>query len=74
MHACYWDREVGLTVRISNGMDLLSAAEDDMLIQPLNATIIGGEVVQYATAVDKWATAACGSCRTSCAGCAAPSA
>ena len=51
MHACYWDRESELTVLISNGMHLLSASEDDMLIQPLNATIIGGEVVQYASAV-----------------------
>ena len=37
---------------IANGMALQSADEDDMLMQPLNATCIGGEVVQYATATD----------------------
>jgi Putative phage tail protein len=52
MVGCYWDRESSLLVRIANGMDLVSAAEDDILIQPLNATVIGGEVVQYADVVD----------------------
>jgi hypothetical protein len=41
MHGCYWDRETSLTVRVINGMDLISANEDDMLVQSLNATVIG---------------------------------
>jgi hypothetical protein len=69
MHGCYWDRETVLTVKVINGMDLVSAAEDDMLVQPLNATVIGNgpiydsggnivgrtpwEVVQYANVLDK---------------------
>ena len=69
MHGCYWDRETVLTVKVINGMDLVSAAEDDMLVQPLNATAIGNgpiydsggnivgrtawEVVQYANVLDK---------------------
>ena len=48
----YWDRASELTVLIANGMDLSSSDEDSMLVQPLNATIIGGEVVQFATAID----------------------
>jgi len=52
MHACYWDRLSSLTVFINNGMDLLSASEDDMLQQYLNAAYIGGEVVQYSTAAN----------------------
>jgi hypothetical protein len=47
MHACYWDRASVIHVRIANGMNLVSAAENDILSQPLNATIIGNEVVQY---------------------------
>src|SRR5208283_286900 len=52
MTGCYFDRVSQLLVRISNGMDLVNANEADMLIQPLNATVIGGEVVQYTKAVD----------------------
>ena len=52
MHSAYWDRASVIHVRISNGMDLLSASEADILIQALNATVIGGEVVQYANATD----------------------
>ena len=52
MHACYFDRLSVLTVHIFNAMDLLSASESDLLIQSLNATYIGGEIVQYATAVN----------------------
>ena len=52
MHSCYWDRVSVITVRIYNGMTLQSANEEDMLTQALNVTVIGNEVVQYATAVD----------------------
>ena len=52
MHSCYWDRVSVITVHIFNGMGLLSANEQDMLSQPLNVTVIGTEVVQYAIAVD----------------------
>jgi hypothetical protein len=48
----YWDRESVLTVRMSNGMGLLSASESDLLIQPLNVSTAGGEVFQYANATD----------------------
>ena len=51
MNACYWDRASVLIVHVHNGIDLLSANEDDILQQSLNATFIGGEIVQYATAV-----------------------
>ena len=52
VHSCYWDRVSVITVRIANAMDLQSASEDDMLVQPLNVTVIGGEIVQYAKAED----------------------
>ena len=52
LHSCYWDRVSVLTVHIYNGMSLQSANEDDMLTQALNVTMIGAEIVQYATAVD----------------------
>ena len=48
----YWDRESVLTVRISNGIGLLSASESDLLNQPLNVFVAGGEVCQYANATD----------------------
>ena len=47
-----WDRLSEIQVLIANGMTLQSADEDDMLVQALNATCIGGEVVQYSTATD----------------------
>jgi len=50
MNGAYWDRLSSIIVTIFNAMDLQSAAEADCLIQPLNATWIGGEVVQYANA------------------------
>jgi hypothetical protein len=53
MVSCYWDRTSVLLVRIANGMDLVAAAEDDILVQPLNVTMIGNEVVQYANVVDR---------------------
>jgi hypothetical protein len=52
MVSCYWDRASVITVSIYNGMRLQSANEEDMLTQALNVTVIGDEIVQYATAVD----------------------
>ena len=48
----YWDRLSVLTVRINNGIGLLSASEDDLLSQPLNIFTCNGEICQYANATD----------------------
>jgi hypothetical protein len=48
----YWDRESVLTLRLANGISLLSASENDLLVQPLNVFTCGGEVCQYANATD----------------------
>jgi hypothetical protein len=52
MHSCFWDRKSSVLVKIANGMTLQSASEGDCLSQALNVTVIGNELVQYATATD----------------------
>jgi len=52
MHSCYWDRQSSLLVKINNSMTLQSATEDDCLSQALNVTVVGNELIQYATATD----------------------
>jgi hypothetical protein len=52
VQAGYWDRISVLTVRINNGVGLLSASEEDLLSNPLNVSVCNGEIFQYANATD----------------------
>jgi hypothetical protein len=52
VQAGYFDRLSVLTVKINNGIGLLSASEADLLTNPLNVSVCNGEVFQYANATD----------------------